>query len=365
MILTFFTVYSIFTITVNNAELVKIGGAVEQDAARILRDVPGVMLEPPQPTLRGDVIIRAGEVAVVVELKARRLTNAAGAQQVIAHARELPANTHLVVVAQSITEEAREQLTQAGVGFIDATGAIRLNLPGLVVWRDGQRPGVPARTTTQLITLSGKAGVAAQALLREPARPWSVHDLADHANVSVGLVHRLFIRLESEGLLQAEGRGPRKTRRVTTPTALLDLWAEEMRDRDVRQLRAYRLARDAGALAATVSKALTDTNIDHAVTGAAAAARLAPFVTAIPIIEVWVPELNDLQLVATAARAPEVAEGHNLIFRSARADIPLTFRKRDKNVWIADTLRVYLDLRADPRRGREQAARLREGVIRL
>lgn len=269
------------------------------------------------------------------------------------------------MVAQSITAEAREQLTQAGVGFIDATGAIRLNLPGLFVWRDGQRPDGPARTSTQAITLSGKAGAAAQALLREPARLWNVHDLADRANVSVGLVHRLFIRLETEGLLQAEGSGPRKTRRAANPSALLDLWAEEMRDRDVRQLRAYRLARDARALAAMVSKALTDASIEHAVTGAAAAARLAPFVTAVPITEVWVPELSDLQRVATAARAPEVAEGHNLIFRSARDDIPLTFRKRDKNVWIADALRVYLDLRADPRRGREQAARLREEVIGL
>lgn len=363
--MTFFTLKPIFTFTVNISELVKITGAVGPDAARLLRDVPGVVVEPAQRTHEGDVIIRAGDVAVVVELKARRHTNAAGAQQVIADARELPGNTHLVVVAQSITEDAREQLTQAGVGFIDATGAIRLNLPGLFVRRDGQRPDHPARTTTQGITLSGRAGAAAQALLREPARLWTVNDLAHHANVSVGLVHRLFIRLETEGLLQADGSGPRKTRRATNPSALLDLWAEEMRDRDVRQLRAYRLARDARALAATVSKALTDENINHAVTGAAAAARLAPFVTAVPITEVWVPELSDLQRVASAARAPEVVEGHNLIFRSARDDIPLAFRKRDKNVWIADAFRVYLDLRADPRRGREQAARLREEVIGL
>jgi hypothetical protein len=152
---------------------------------------------------------------------------------------------------------------------------------------------------------------------------------------------------------------------VTNPAALLDLWAEEMRDRDVRQLRAYRLVRDARALAGTVSKALTEAGIDHAVTGAAAAARLAPFVTAIPVTEVWVPELTELQLVSAAARAPEVTEGHNLVFRSARDDLPLAFRARDKNVWIADVFRVYLDLRADPRRGREQADRLREEVINL
>lgn len=90
----FFTLKAVFTSTVNMSRLVKIAGAVGQDAARILRDTPGVVVEPARPAHKGDVIIRAGDVAVVVELKARRLTNAGGAQQVIAYARELPTNTH-------------------------------------------------------------------------------------------------------------------------------------------------------------------------------------------------------------------------------------------------------------------------------
>ena len=339
-------------------------GPVEREAARILRDVPGVVLQGrtgPEP----DVTIRAGDVTVAVQLKTQRLTNAAAAQQLIAYARALPHDTHLVVVTQSTTQEARERLAQAGVGVIDANGAIRLNLPGLFVWRDGQRADPATRTQARPITLAGKAGLAAQALLREPQRPWTVNDLAENADLSVGLAHRVFTRLQNEGLLLAQGTGPRKTRRLTDPAALLDLWAEEMRDRDVRQLRAYRLARDARTLATTIGKALDAANIVHAVTGAAAAARLAPFVTAIPVTEIWVAELDDLHQVSTAARAPEVSEGHNVVFRAARDDLPLAFRTRDKNVWLADTFRVYLDLRADPRRGKEQAARLRQEVLKL
>lgn len=349
-----------------NVGVVNIGGAVEQDAARLLRDVPGIAVEPGRQARHGDVVIRAGQVTVAVELKTQRLTNAVAARQAVAYARSLPADTHLVVVAQSITEDARDQLTRAGIGFIEGTGAIRLDLPGLYVWRDGQRPDTPGRPRgTQPIAVSGKAGVAAQRLLHQPDRAWTVHGLAEAADVSVGLVHRLFVRLENDGVLEAAGTGPRKTRSVTNPSALLDLWAEEMRDRDVRQLRAYRLAREPRALAAAISKALTDAGIEHAITGAAAALRLAPFVTAAPVTEVWVPELTDLHVVSAAARAPAVTEGHNLVFRSARDDLPLAFRRRDKNVWIADVFRVYLDLRADPRRGREQADRLREEVIKL
>lgn len=348
-----------------NELVVKISGAVDQSVARILRDVPGIVIEVDRRADPGDIVIRAGEVTVAVELRAQRLTNAAAAHRIITDARALPPETHLVLVTQAITEDARDQLTVAGVGFLDGTGAMRLNLPGLFVWRDGRRQETPTRTGIQPVRVAGKAGVAAQALLREPERAWTVHDLAEQADVSVGLVHRLFVRLEDEELLRVQGTGPRKTRRLANPTALLELWAEEMRDRDIRELRTYRLARDARALAVTISKALSGAGIDHAVTGAAAAARLAPFVTAIPVTEVWVPELTDLHLVSTAARAPKVTEGHNLVFRSARDDLPLAFRTRRRSVWIADALRVYLDLRADPRRGREQAARLREEVIKL
>jgi hypothetical protein len=41
------------------------------------------------------------------------------------------------------------------------------------------------------------------------------------------------------------------------------------------------------------------------------------------------------------------------------------FRERHDGSWLADIFRIYIDLRADPRRGREQADRLREEVIRF
>ena len=114
-----------------------------------------------------------------------------------------------------------------------------------------------------------------------------------------------------------------------------------------------------------LSRAIGDAGIEHAVTGAAAAARLAPFVTAVPVTEVWVSELIDLADAARAANADRVTDGHNVIFRSAKNDAPLMFRERHDDAWLADTFRIYIDLRADPRRGREQADRLREEVIRF
>jgi hypothetical protein len=297
-----------------------------------------------------------------VKIKAQARTNAAVAQQLITSAQHLPGHTHLVVVADTITEDAQERLAEAGIGFLDATGAKFLDLPGLYLWTQAD---TVARAASDVpgVRLAGKAGVATEALLHDHDRIWHIRDLAAQANVSIGLVHRLFLRLEREGIVEAEGTGPHKTRWVAQPGPLLDLWAEEMRDRGVRELRAYRLARDPRAQTSALSRALHDASIHHAVTGAAAAARLAPFVTAIPVTEVWISELTDLHQAAEAAKANPVMEGHNMIFRSARDDAPLIFRQAHHGAWLADTFRVYLDLRRDPRRGREQADRLRKEAI--
>lgn len=350
----------------NSGQAVKVSGTLEREALRLLRDVPGVLVEPGTKTKgRPEAIIQVGGVTHVIEVKSQPITNAAAARQLVSYAQELPDPTHLIVVARTVTEEARQRLVEAGIGFLDATGAKYLDLPGLYLWTEARThaAGPLAPKEPSGVRLSGKAGVATQAMLNNPERLWKVRDLAGEANVSLGLVHRMFLRLEGEGLVDAAGTGPHKTRRVAHPAGLLDLWAEEMHDRDVRKLRAYRLSRDPRAQVTALSQAVDNAGIDHAVTGAAAAARLAPFVTAVPVTEVWVSELIDLSDAARAGGADPVTDGHNVVFRSAKNDAPLMFRERHDDAWLADTFRIYIDLRADPRRGREQADRLREEVI--
>lgn len=360
-----FTETAIFTGAMNMPTLLNIAGALEPDALRILREVPGVKAEPaPATKRRSDIIIRAGDVTHVVEVKAQRVTNAAAARQLAEYARNLAEGTHLILIARTTTEEARHLLEEAGVGVIDTLGNMRVALPGLFLWTEG-RPA-PAGRDVQgepPAKLTGKAGVATQALLRAPERYWKVHDLAREADVSVGLAHRVFTRLEREQLVQAEGAGPRRTRRVTNPTALLDLWAEEMRDRNVKQLRAFRLARDPRAQTKTLSRLLAAADIEHAVTGPAGAARLAPFITAIPVTDIWIADTAALDDVAAAAAADVVQEGHNIVLRQAAGDMPLAFHQQVDGVWTANPFRLFFDLRQDPRRGREQAEQLRKEVI--
>ena len=342
-----------------------IKGPLERDVLRLLQEIPGVTAEPTAfSKRRPDIVIGVGDVTHVVEVKTQRLTNAAAARQIVEYAQHLPEGTHLLLVARTTTKEARRLLEEQGIGVIDTQGNIRVEFPGLFLWIEGRLP--PATREAQKespVKLTGKAGVAAQALLREPLRKWKVHDLAKAADISVGLAHRVLARLGRENLMEVEGAGPKRTRRVENPTALLDLWAEEMRDRRVKQLRAFRLARDPRAQAKTLSRALTEAKIEHAVTGPAGAARLAPFITAIPVTDIWVADTVPLKDVATAAHADVVQEGQNIVLRQAPGDAPLVFRAKVNDVWTANPFRLFHDLRQDPRRGREQADWLRKEVI--
>lgn len=342
-----------------------IEGPLEKEVLRLLQEIPGVTAHPMAATRhRPDIVVRAGDVTHVVEVKAQRTTNAGDARQLVEYARHLPTSTHLLLVARTTTDEARRILEEEGVGVIDTQGNMRVEFPGLFLWTEGRpAPAARERNNQPPVKLTGKAGIAAQALLLEPHRRWRVHDLAKAADVSVGLAHRVLARLEREQLLEVEGAGPKRTRRVQGRAALLDLWAEEMRDRHIKQIRGFRLARDPRGQAKTLSRALAEANIEHAVTGPAGAARLAPFITAIPVTDIWIADTVALADVAAAIRADVVQEGHNIILRQATGDGPLAFRTKVDEVWTANRFRLFLDLRQDPRRGREQADRLREGVI--
>lgn len=345
----------------------KIEGSFESDALHILRSVPGVEVVATGQRLgdvQADAVIRSAGAAHHVVVEVKRYASAATAHQLLHMAVGLPREVGLLLIAGSTTVEARRLLEERGVGVIDGLGNAHIELPGLLVHLEARRDRPVKQTGPEPPTrLSGKAGVAAQALLLEPERRWKVTELAEVAEISTALAHRVLARLEREGIVAAQGAGPRTTRQLLQPAALLDLWAEEAADRRVRRLQAFRLSRDSRGLADAVSDALDKAGVEHAVTGAAAALRLAPFVTAVPVIDVWVTDRAELTAAAELAGAEPVESGHNLVLAQAEGDRPLAFRVKDDGVSIVNRFRLYLDLRADPRRGREQAERLREEVI--
>lgn len=347
----------------NKQPFVKIHGArLEAEALRILRQTPGVAVIEEQPRGAGhevDAILHFAGARAPVAVEVKRRANAATAWQLVQYAGGL-ADMALLLIADETTAEAREILERHGIGVVDGLGNAHIELPGLLLHLEGR--GRPRRDAAGPARLSGKAGMVAQALLLAPERDWHVRDLAEEADVSSGLAHRVLARLEGEGLMTAEGAGPKRVRRLANATALLDLWAEENVDRP-RRTPGYTLSRSPEQPIGKIGSGLEAHGTAYAMTGAAAASLVAPFVTAVPVVQLWVPATAEPDQVLHAAGAEPVMDGANVVLLQAKDDSPMAFREQSGGTWIANRFRLYLDLRGDPRRGKEQADHLRQEVI--
>ena len=331
---------------------------LEAEALRILRDIPGLEVRTDRAAAQGaDAVIRSAGTQAPIAIEVKTRVNAANVHQIVHLARGT--SIPVVVIAREMTDGAREALAAEGIGTIDGRGNIRLELPGLLVRVDGaaRRP----RTKTRA-TLSGKTSLVAQAMLLDAERSWHVGELAEHAGVSGALAHRVLQRLADLEIVASQGAGPSKRRHLVEPSALFDLWVEENRDRS-RRYTAFMLASTTDDVAATVCRGLESAGVTYALTGAAAIARIAPILTSIPVVEVWLEELADPASVCEEIGADQVTSGPNVVLQQERDDVPLAYRTRRDDVWFANVCRLYIDARRDPQRGSEQADHLRREVI--
>ncbi len=349
----------------NQQKIVKIEGEFQADTLRILRETPGITVITREPKQGRDhwtdAIVRFAGTRARVAVEVKRRANAATAWQLLQSAKTHP-GTPLLLIAGETTAEARQILQKHGVGVVDGLGNAHIALPGLFFHIEGHRSPRRLEVDGPPTRLSGKAGVAVQALLLHPKRAWQVHDVAKEAQISPGFAHRVLARLEAEGIVAVEGNGPNRVRRVTNPTALLDLYAEENVAIPTRTL-GYLLAQTPPQLIKQLATNLGRTGTEYALTGAAAASVVAPFVTAIPIVEVWVMEKVAPEELYKGSQAHPVTEGPNVVFLQGKGDGPLVFREKTKDLWVVNRFQLYTDLRRDPRRGQEQADHLRREVI--
>ena len=292
-----FTDSAIFTAAVNMTKSINMQGGPTGHVLELVRRIPGLE----DAVAEGDLLLlREHGPAVHVEFKQRVRTPEAWSVIRSQDERE-EASPLLLLVAEDSTEDARKLLDTHGIGIIDARGSAQIRFPGLVVHVERRGGGKRSAAASER-RLAGRAAVAAQALLLDPDREWTVAGLARGADVSTTLAHYVLARLEKEGIVQSKGGGPRKVRVISNPSALLDLWAEEAHDRGVRGLSCYRFATTQRALTEDVSRTIADADIGHAVTGAAAADLLAPYLSAVPIVSLGVVATH--QIVGKDRRLP-------------------------------------------------------------
>jgi len=347
------------------ADRVNITGVVGVDALTILRTFEGISASPPRPgrTRKGALaIVSFGDVSVLVRIETRGYVNAATAWVITRSASDFPNERVLVVTAQS-SADGREILRSHGIGYACGSGHLSLSAPGLLLQieepRRGTRPAPPAR-----FRLSGIAGRVGQILLLEPGQDWTIRTLSAMSGASVGLTHAVVERLETDGILEANGTGPARVRRLLSRAALLDTWCEEQLDRDVQVVTCFRPAPRPQDLMTALATSFTRTGISYALTRAAAAMTMTSAPMTLRTIEVWVDSSAPFDEVLDAIGARHTEGNANLILTRAKGDPALAFAQERNGLSCVNLVRLYYDLGHDPRRDREQFHLLREAILR-
>jgi hypothetical protein len=272
--------------------------------------------------------------------------------------------TAATYVANHFTAGAMNILRERGVNYLDDRQFVFRNQEPFVAIRQDRAAKDDTKRTTR-VGLGGKAGTAVQELLLDDREWWKVTELAKAAGVAAGTAQIALNRLEQLEMIEVDGVGPKKRRRILDKRGILALWVEEARRERTNLAVTFINTQGPVDLARRITDRLTEAGIDHAVTGACAALLIAPHVTDVRRCEVWVDPAASRAAVLAAMGAVPVDKGGNVTVLQAKNDAPLFARRKVEGVQVANALRMYADLLEDPRRGEEQAEFLRDTVLHM
>ncbi len=257
-----------------------------------------------------------------------------------------------------MSSASRQLLSAAGIGWVDETGAAEIAISTLVVSRTG-RPqptdGLKGRTPAVLaIAEALLCGVRATVSATEEA-----------TGLSTGSCTAALRFLTGEGLLVVDAeRGRRSARRVEDADRLLDAYARTARaEPSGPRLQVGLLGRDLLDELAATGRTWDRNDVLWAATGAAAASVLAPYLTGVGSVEVYVDADTVAGLEAVATRADlRIIEGGRLTLRPFPTASVRSLADEVEGSRVAPWPRVYVDLQAEGVRGEEAAEHLREVV---
>lgn len=193
-----------------------------------------------------------------------------------------------VLVAKYLTTQVRADLTEKGIGYVDATGNLLITAgqPAIFLADRGEDRDPWRGTGRPRGTLRGDPAARVARALLDFDRKWRIRDLIDTSSASTGATYRVLEYLQQEGLAERDDDG---TVRVPDWRRLLEAWAE-----DAAFLSTNRTVKciEPRGTEAFLGKLRETKSMRYAVTSSAAAAEWAPYAPA-RVIYVYVDSVEE------------------------------------------------------------------------
>jgi hypothetical protein len=253
-------------------------------------------------------------------------------------------------------------LAEAGMSWVDGSGAAQIALGTLVVSRD---PAPVTKPTPEPRWTQAVLGTAEALLCGTPSTLSAVAVATGLAPSSIGVALRTLTEL---GMLSSTAaRGRKSGRHVIDPDVLLRSYTDAVNRTPVRaEISVGVLWRDPLTELAMVARAWTAAGIGWGATSAIAAAALAPVATQVAPLQVYVDAPSPALLVAAAQTAGlDLLSGGRLTLRPfpTTATARLVSVDAHSGLSLVSWPRVYADIFHTGVRGEEAADHLLE-VIR-
>lgn len=276
-----------------------------------------------------------------------------------------------ILAARRMSAGARELLDESRISWVDATGRARIVIPGEVyLTRLEPLPADAGRT----FTWSRAAQAVAETLLtwrvrqrdEAPDSIGRVGAIAEAADVSVAHAARVLRQLDEQGYTAKTGaeRGSTAARELRDPGRMLSDWAGQYALTNTKPAAEFHVPwRDHGPTFSMLASSLDE--LDWALTGAAAAERIAPHLTSVPTVDVLVSfdAVGEVRRrLSSHDDVREVERGGRV--RAFTADEYIFELASDQDgLCIASPIRVYGDLLRESGRAADAAEYLREVAI--
>ena len=272
---------------------------------------------------------------------------------------------NVVWVLREATPHLRQTLRARGENFVDLAGAVRVELPHLIIDRTDLEPVHPPKPPRRLADpFADRSSCVARVLLSAgKTRRWGVRELAMEACVDPARASRVIRTLSELSLVRFERKGRAAAVWVESPELLLDGWTSSYHWSQNVWLAVHAPIGDPQRFLTRLRTVLGPRR--WALTLQAGAARIAPHASS-DKVHAYVDIPREEELGAIAARAGWTAgsDGKVVLVKPYYRTSVWQAMRSIGEVPVVSELQLVLDLWHYPLRGREQAEHVRDTILR-
>jgi hypothetical protein len=347
---------------VKEAEVVKERELIEQLPAALgacLSSMPDTKIEGTEREVRlsggmmADLVVKlrilGRERTMVVEAKASgqpKQARAAADQLKRLVLDDSLKGAYPVFVAPFVSETSGAICRESEIGYFDLAGNCRFALDGIYLEKTSpENPYKEKRSDAPLF--SPKSSRILRVLLNEPKRKWQVQQLAQAAEVSIGLASKVKRQLEEREWVATEEGGVR----LTSPEEALRAWADTYTYKRNQVFEYYSLE-GASDVETAVSDWCRESDVTYAMTGFSGARLSSPRVR---YNRASIYVASRIDSVAANTGLKPVDTGGNVLLLGPYDEGVFQGARSLYGMRAVSPVQLYLDLRSMAGRGEEAA----------